>query len=1034
MCGIAGLYNAMHRLGGIEQVRGLLDKMLLTIQHRGPDADGAWIDADNRCALGHRRLSIIDTSDAGRQPMASTDQRWWISFNGEIYNFQELRGRLEAIGIHPRGRTDTEVLILGLQHWGTEFLPWIDGMFALAAFDTVPGELLLARDAFGEKPLYYTELAAGTLAFASEVQVLEVLPGFDDEVSLDAMAEVLMFQYIGSPRSIYREVHKLLPGQWMKVTPKGKTFGTHFKFSPAPEERYNRNEDDLADELEELLVTSLRRRLIADVPLGAFLSGGVDSSTVCALIRRRLGVPLKTFSMGFEGSGESEHETARAFAEHLGTEHYEKILTPDSSSFLKTVGSLLDEPNGDSSCLPTYLLSEFARQHVTVAISGDGGDELFAGYGRFMSTIQEFGEQPSPGSARVGEAYYSDRILVAPDGVIQTLFGDVPPGLARHLHALREGLDRDGRPLHSRLRQTDLENYMPGAVLPKMDRMSMRHSLEVRTPFLNRELAGFAERLGEKALYSGAVGKQLLRRVACRHLPPELVNMPKRGFAIPTSHWAPDELWALTRDMLFSDDSRLLQVFGAKRIEAFVGPKHQFSGRAVYRVWGLVMLESWCRHHAITLPRLSWDARRRGASVEGAGPATLFARQVAPQVYAAIVLPADEAAPASKALERALPHNDLLCMALSSSRTSQTRSGQLAAAASVYSMPLTADAPASEWTKQSSLLLVDGASLPKLGSTELRALQAGGVREILSLDPYRSDGQVIRLSIQQPRLGLAAWLQGRQQRRVAVVRQRLKSLRAPGSGQVIELRLPEHDGDHRGNAHANLFARYAVRVGSSQLPPLPVRNDVMASRGDGRYHVFGRSLTFSLPRTADRNDELCVTRADAAADDFHAEEIAAPLGDSLAGALPPASGAAPARSVIPLTGSGGVLVFMGSLLEQDLPGLADLPGMAGSNVTDERVTLLTVTPVARDLAARLPVDLEHRVLDRMPLDDWLESVPDLWSHRSVLWPQWSAYGQVPAVLLGQIRKCSPKSLVLVGEAAHAYVRVLQTAGGLPTVG
>jgi asparagine synthase (glutamine-hydrolysing) len=1032
MCGIAGFYNHAALLGSKAQALGLLSKMLLTILHRGPDADGAWIDANNRCALGHRRLSIIDTSDAGRQPMASIDQRWWISFNGEIYNFQELRGRLAAVGIHPRGRTDTEVLILGLQHWGTDFLPWIDGMFAFAAFDTATGELLLARDAFGEKPLYYTELAAGALAFASELQALEVLPGFDDEVSLDAMAEVLMFQYIGSPRSIYREVHKLLPGQWMKVTPAGKTFGSHFRFSPAPEEGHNRNADDLADELEELLVTSLRRRLIADVPLGAFLSGGVDSSTVCALIRRRLGVPLKTFSMGFEGSGESEHETARAFADHLGTEHYEKILTPDASTFLKTVGSLLDEPNGDSSCLPTYLLSEFARQHVTVAISGDGGDELFAGYGRFMSTIQEFGSDPAPG-ARVGDAYYSDRILVAPDGLIQTLFGELPPSLARHLHGLRTGLDRDGRPLHARLRQTDLENYMPGAVLPKMDRMSMRHSLEVRTPFLNRELAGFAERLGENALYSGAVGKQLLRRVACRHLPAELVKMPKRGFAIPTSQWAPDELWELTRQMLFSDDSRLLQVFGAGRIEAFVGPKDQFSGRAVYRVWGLVMLESWCRHHPVTLPRLSAEVRRKGASMEAAGATTLFARQVAPQAYAAVVMSAQDAGQAAKALERALPHGDLLCLALSRATPRPGLTDGQIIDASVRSLPLPAEGPGPGWLRQASLMLVDGASLPKLGASELQALQASGVREILSLDPYRSDGQVIRLSIRPPKWGLAAWRHRRKQRRATVARHALESLRSPASGHTFELSLPEHEAneDARGS-QSNLFARYAVRVGPVQLPPLPVRNDVMASRGDGRYHVFGRSVTFALPRAAARDDDVCVTRADAAADEFHAEEIAAPLGDDRATVLPAPSGATPASSVIPLPGKGGTVVFMATVLEQDLARLAEIPRIAGPN-RGTPITVLTVTPLAREMVAKLPVGMAHCVLDRTPLDDWLGFVPDLPAYRSALWPQWSEYGQVPALLLGQIRKRSPQQLIVVGESAHSYLRPLQAAGCLPMV-
>ena len=1030
MCGIAGFYNYKNLLGGKDQARSFLGKMLRTIQHRGPDADGAWIDESNRCALGHCRLSIIDTSDAGRQPMASIDGRWWISFNGEIYNFQELKSKLTAAGIHPRGRTDTEVLVLGLQQWGTDFLHLIDGMFAFAAFDTTTGELLLARDAFGEKPLYYTELAAGAVAFASELQALEILPGFDDEVSLDAMAEVLMFQYIGSPRSIYKQVHKLQPGQWMKISPKGKSFGRHFKFSPAPDEAYNRNADDLADELEELLVTSLRRRLIADVPLGAFLSGGVDSSTVCALIRRRLNVPLKTFSMGFEGSDESEHETARAFAHHLGTEHYEKILTPDSSGFLKMVGGLLDEPNGDSSCLPTYLLSKFARQHVTVAISGDGGDELFSGYGRFMSTIQEFADSHQSGARSVGDAYYSDRILVAPDPYIIRLFGEMPAGLGCHLRGLRENLSGDGLPLHARLRQTDVENYMPGAVLPKMDRMSMRHSLEVRTPFLNRELASFAERLGEQALYSGHVGKQLLRRVACRYLPAELVNMPKRGFAIPTSQWAPNELWALTRQMLFSNDSRLLQLFGAERLESFIGHADHFNGSAVYRVWGLVMLESWCRHHPITLPSLSVEARRVNTSSAHDTTRTLFVRQVAPCSYAGIVMTAQEAGRAAAAIEKALTQNDFLCLALT--RTPPKARGYHGKLldTSVHSLTLSTTYPVPSWLNKASLMLIDQASLPQFGALELQALQAWGLRELLSLDPYRSDGQVIRMSIRRPRWGLAGWWRRHKLRHQVNNRFVLSELPPPVSQQIFQIVLPENEEEGEcQNTESNLFARYSVRVDEQQLPPLPTRDEILASEGDGRYHIFGRTLIFALPRATENAKDMTIAFADAALDEFHTVEVPAPIGEQEIVDFGVFNSSASAVSIVRLSRFGGSVIFMGSLFQSDLEALKNIIQVHAKDGAS--ITLITVTPLSADLKDQLPQGVIYCGLDRRPIDDWLSFTPDLINFRSGLWPYWNEFGQIPAILLGQIRKLSPKQLIVVGEAAHKFVHRLQVLGCLP---
>lgn len=605
MCGIAGLYTLRTTLPDAEARCHTLQNMLDSMKHRGPDAEGIWCDPDGRCELGHRRLSVIDTSDAGRQPMAGVDSPWVLSFNGEIYNYQDIKPLLEVAGRTFTGRTDTEVLLQGITHWGLEVFPRLDGMFALAAFNRESGELVLARDPFGEKPLYYLELPGGGLAFASELQALERLPGFDAEVSLDAMAELLMFQYIGAPRSIYRSAKKLSPGHWLVAKPgQPIQIGRYFEFNPTGTGSDKRSIADLADELEEILVRSIRRRMIADVPLGAFLSGGVDSSTVCALIRHKLGLPLKTFSIGFDAAVESEHHAAATFAKHLGTEHYCKVLTPQTSDFLLNIGKVLDEPNADSSCLPTFLLSEYARQQVTVAISGDGGDEMFAGYGRYFSTLEE--EQVSLKNRgrgwNAGVAYYSDRILVTQQHQVAELFGAMPTGLNEHLAQLKHDVNSTYSPLHCRLRKSDVENYMPGAVLPKVDRMSMQHSLEVRTPFLNVELARFAEQLPQEALYNSGKGKLILREIAYRYLPRHMIDSPKRGFALPSSRWAKSELLRLASSSLGDDDSMLRALCGKVRIASFLHRQKSSLGFSMHQVWGVCMLESWLRSHRVKLP------------------------------------------------------------------------------------------------------------------------------------------------------------------------------------------------------------------------------------------------------------------------------------------------------------------------------------------------------------------------------------------------------------------------------------------------
>lgn len=616
MCGIAGLFQPNGRMLHREHLREFAEEMANVIAHRGPDGSGVWVDERARCALSHRRLSIIDTSDAASQPFRSGDARWQLSFNGEIYNYRDIRARLERQGCRFRSRSDTEVLIEALAFWGPEVIRDLDGMFAFAAFDTQTGKLILARDPFGEKPLYYSWLDRSVLAFASELRSLETLDQFDRMINVDALAEYLSFQYVGAPRSIYQNAAKLMPGTYMIVDPEGNAESVqYFRFQPGVGEPDRRSLPAIADELEDILTRSIKGRLIADVPLGAFLSGGVNSSTVCALIATRLGVPLKTYSIGFAGSPpESEHEVARAFARHIGAEHHEEIISPDVGGFLENYGKLLDEPNADTSCLPTYYLSRFARRHVTVAISGDGGDELFGGYGRYAWMLRERSKRKGQpflpnGYWTPGAHYYGPAILISADDEVEGLLGFIPEGFARHLARRRAEIDEGSGALLAAMRAGDAAHYMPGAVLAKVDRMSMQHSLEVRTPFLNVELARFAERLPEFVLADGEYSKRALREVAYRYLPRDLIDMPKRGFGLPMNAWMRDSLLPMAESLL-GGASVLRDELGAKGVEAFL-QRHRDPARFnPYQLWGVVSLELWLRDRPVVFPDIAKDVRR----------------------------------------------------------------------------------------------------------------------------------------------------------------------------------------------------------------------------------------------------------------------------------------------------------------------------------------------------------------------------------------------------------------------------------------
>ena len=845
MCGIAGLFSAQRALPEAGARDAVLRHMTRVIAHRGPDDEGIWHDTQGRCSLGHRRLSIIDTSAAGHQPMFDASGRWVISYNGEIYNFEEVRAQLQACGITFIGRTDTEVLLQALALWGIDALARLDGMFALAAFDRESGQLVLARDAFGEKPLYYTELAGGGLAFASELQALEVVPGAGQQVSLDSVAELLMFQYIGAPRTIYSSVNKLPPAHWLIAYPgQAPKIGKYFQFRPGSTGFDHRPLGELADELEDILVRSLRRRLVADVPLGAFLSGGVDSSTVCALIRRRLDVPLKTFSIGFQGAPESEHEIARAFAEHLGTEHYDKVIAPNASEFLLNIGRVLDEPNADSSCLPTYLLSAFARETVTVALSGDGGDEMFAGYDRYFATLDEArqrrGEPWHP-----GHVYYSNRILVSVENHIKELLGFVPARAQEHLVRLRHEVNHPGVPLFCRLRKTDVDNYMPGAVLPKVDRMSMQHSLEVRTPFLNIELARFAERLPQQVLYNGARGKLVLREIAYRYLPRELVDLPKKGFGLPMSRWGQNELLQVASSLLEGPDSRIANALGADAIGRFMQRQRGHGGFVTYQTWALTMLESWLRHHPAQMASSDpAKALSSHAGLQVAGPSPPPPIQIWKIAEGAFVV---TEADSSRKGNASIPISASELMQLIAACPNLWQR----VAASSQCRPVL-EQP-STWTsftrgrcgvqirnamKGATLLLADTRLGASAGWFEMDGLRWLGIAQVVMPHPHRGNGSVvIGLRRSAPwregmnLLGLLRFAFGR----LMLARATPEQGKMWVAGPLTEARATD----------AEMSDRFALFEGLRQLPPIPASRADIRAAGEGRYSVMDGSVFFS---------------------------------------------------------------------------------------------------------------------------------------------------------------------------------------------
>jgi asparagine synthase (glutamine-hydrolysing) len=622
--------------------------MTRRLVHRGPDGQGIWFDREVRLGLGHRRLAILDLSPQGHQPMVSASGRYVIAYNGEVYNFGDLRAELEGQGQRFRGHSDTEVILEAIECWGLERgLSRFIGMFAFALWDQAQHRLYLVRDRLGIKPLYYGE-CNGAFIFASELKSLYAYPGFQQSIDRGALVLYLRYNYVPAPYSIYQGIHKLMPGQILSLEVadgSGFNYRTHSYWSMTEvaerweEESFLGSPAEAVEELEWLLRDAVGLRMLADVPLGSFLSGGIDSSTVVALMQQLSNRPVRTFSIGFHREGYNEAIHAGEVAKHLGTEHTELYVTPEEAmQVIPRLPLLYDEPFSDSSQIPTFLVSQLARRYVTVSLSGDGGDELFSGYNRYLwgRSIWKFAARIPQGirglmvksltslapktwdrifactspllPKRFREGLPGDKLhklanvfaLSSPDDMYYGLVsswkdpqsvvvgGQEPMTIIKESNAWADLLD-----FTKRMMFLDMVSYLPDDILVKLDRATMGVSLEGRVPLLDHRIAEFAWRLPLSLKLRNGQGKWVLRQVLYKYVPLEIVDRPKMGFDLPIDEWLRCPLRDWAEALL--DETRL-------RKEGFFNPRpvreswqEHLSGRKNLQrmLWSVLMFQSW---------------------------------------------------------------------------------------------------------------------------------------------------------------------------------------------------------------------------------------------------------------------------------------------------------------------------------------------------------------------------------------------------------------------------------------------------------
>jgi asparagine synthase (glutamine-hydrolysing) len=618
MCGIAGILRGDG--GGADAA--LLRRMTDILAHRGPDGDGFHVDGP--VGLGHRRLAIIDLV-TGEQPMATADGSTWITFNGEIYNFRELRGELERAGHRFRTHSDTEVILAAYEEWGVECTRRLRGMFAFAIWDARRRRIFLTRDRLGIKPLVYA-WDGRQLLFASEIKAILQDPAMPRELDWEAVRDYLTYLYIPSPRTIFTGIRKLPPASSLVLDLGGgePEIRPYWRFRFAPDER--RPEGEWVEELRDRLTDAVRSHLVSDVPIGAFLSGGMDSSTVVAMMARPAGARVRTFSIGFDEAQFDELAYARQVARRYGTDHYELVVKPDAIEALRHLSWQLDEPFGDSSVLPTYYVSKITREQVTVALSGDGGDENFAGYRRYARALglhDRFDHRVGgvarhvgrvverllppgvPGQGYAGlvgadplERYFRLMTYQRPDTLRRLLTPDVQrrvsvdpdAGVFRRLAA--EGSPPD---YVSALQYLDIRTYLPDDILAKVDRASMLVSLESRVPLLDHELVEFVATIPTRLKLKNGVGKAILKDAMRDALPEEILGRRKMGFGVPIGRWFRGELSDLITDVLCDRRTRERGLLEPAAISGLL--KEHASGRRdrSSQLWSLLCLELWAR-------------------------------------------------------------------------------------------------------------------------------------------------------------------------------------------------------------------------------------------------------------------------------------------------------------------------------------------------------------------------------------------------------------------------------------------------------
>lgn len=641
MCGIAGFINSTS-LWSVDQRKAVARKMAEAIAHRGPDDDGVWVEENLGVALAHRRLSIIDLSEHGHQPMVSVSGRYVIAFNGEIYNFSELRSELGRAGavVAWRGHSDTEVFLAACELWGVEeAIRRSNGMFAIAIWDSHERCLVLIRDRVGEKPLYYGWVGKA-LVFGSELKAIESYPEFESNVDQISVAMFLRFGYVPAPRSIYEGIQKLRPGEILRIPvegAQGREIRSYYWRFPRPAATASRDVGAVVDQLHGMLKTAVQSRMHAEVPLGVFLSGGVDSSMIAALMQEAAGGRVRTFSIGFSEKYHNEAVYAEAVARALGTQHEEMYVSDrDALEVVPNLSRIFDEPFADSSQIPTFLLAKLTRRHVTVALSGDGGDELFGGYVRYAHVRKlQLLYKATPSFVRRGFSAGFGRLT-------ETLWGrgrdSAPPGFGvvfsparieklrrilgasgyREMYAElishwrnprlvgpmlpdsdmpmeNEGLAADIDSPISWMMYLDSTMYLPDDILVKVDRASMAASLEARAPFLDHRLVEYAATVPESLKLRNGQGKWILRQVLYRYVDPKLIERPKQGFAVPLASWlrGPLREWSeeLLSERALSSSGMLCPTVVRRQWLAHLSGRESNEGR----LWAVLMLQSWVR-------------------------------------------------------------------------------------------------------------------------------------------------------------------------------------------------------------------------------------------------------------------------------------------------------------------------------------------------------------------------------------------------------------------------------------------------------